>query len=94
MVIPIGNRVLLCCAIFGVLCLAACTGDGSGIKTISVFSVKLGECFSAPKDVKVQLSTLTKKPCSKAHTQESYAIVAFATVGGDGGVARPAQSRH
>ncbi len=68
--------VLLC-----VVWLAACTGSDSGTKQISVFSVKTGECFTAPTSVKVQLSTLTRTPCSKAHTQESYAIVPFSTSG-------------
>jgi acyl-CoA hydrolase len=80
-VVPITARrlcwfVLLCAA-----ALAACTGGGAGTKQISVFSVKPGQCFSAPTSVKVQLSTLTKKPCSSEHTQEAYAVVAFAAPG-------------
>jgi hypothetical protein len=86
-VIPIGIRLLFCCAILGALSLVGCSGGGSGVKDISVFSVKPGECFSAPKDVKVQLSTLTKKPCSREHTQEAYAVVAFAPPGGAGATA-------
>jgi hypothetical protein len=66
--------VLLC-----VVWLAGCTGSDSGTKQISVFSVKTGECFTAPTSVKVQLSSLTRTPCTKAHTQESYAIVPFST---------------
>ena len=52
-----------------------------------MFSVKPGDCFSAPKSVQVQLSTLTKKPCSSDHTQEAYALVSFAPPGG--AAARP-----
>ena len=66
-------------ALLCVAWLAGCSGSGSGTKQISVFSVKVGECFTAPTSVKVQLSTLTRTPCTKSHTQESYAIVPFST---------------
>jgi Septum formation len=80
-VIPIRARLLSCCALVVTVFLTGCSGGGSGIKDISVFTVKPGECFTAPSSVKVQLSTLTKKPCSSEHTQEAYAVVQFAPPG-------------
>lgn len=44
---------------------------------MSVFDVKPGQCFVAPSTVKAELDSLTKTPCSKPHTQESYASVAY-----------------
>ncbi|MDQ1716684.1 MAG: hypothetical protein QOE71_1828 [Pseudonocardiales bacterium] len=53
---------------------------GGGKKTanaVSVFNVKPGECFTAPGDVKTELSNLNSVACTAPHTQESYASVAF-----------------
>jgi hypothetical protein len=57
--------------------LAGCTGSGSGAHDESVFDVKPGKCFVAPKDVMVELSKLSSVTCSKAHTLESYASVTY-----------------
>lgn len=53
-------------------------GSGNGQSSISVFDVKPGQCFLAPKDVKAELSDLTKVTCTKEHTQEAYAVVTYA----------------
>lgn len=69
--------------LFGCLlaCLAsavtACSSSGGGGSSTSVFDVKPGQCFVAPKNVKAELSNLDQVPCTKAHTQEAYALVAY-----------------
>ena len=65
--------------------LAACTSSGSGSHKVSVFSVKPGQCFTAPSTVKVQLSSLAKVDCSKPHTQEAYAVVPYTATGAAAG---------
>jgi hypothetical protein len=69
-----------------VVSLSGCSWFGGGHKSkttsVSVFKVKAGDCFVAPKDVKAELSKLSKTPCTVAHTQEAYAIVAFASASG------------
>jgi hypothetical protein len=57
-------------------------GSKKSTKSTSVFTVKPGECFQAPKDVKTELSNLARIDCSQPHTQESYAIVTYANVDG------------
>jgi hypothetical protein len=78
-----------------VAALAGCSwfggGSDNGKKAVSVFDVKPGQCFAAPGAVKAELSNLNKVPCTQAHTQESYAIVAYsgttATSGASGSAA-------
>jgi hypothetical protein len=69
-----------------VVCLSGCSWFGGShkarTKSVSVFKVKPGDCFVAPKDVKAELSKLSSTPCTVAHTQEAYAIVPFASVTG------------
>ncbi|MDT4894196.1 MAG: hypothetical protein QOE97_3231 [Pseudonocardiales bacterium] len=68
-----------------VLTLSGCSwfgGSKSDTTSVSVFSVKSGQCFQAPKDVKAELSKLSRTPCTKPHTQEAYATIGF--VGTDG----------
>lgn len=65
--------------------LAACSGGSSHkvvTKSTSVFNVQPGECFQTPKDVKTELSDLSRTSCSAPHTQESYAIVPYAVAVG------------
>ncbi|MCW2528956.1 MAG: hypothetical protein JWM76_3816 [Pseudonocardiales bacterium] len=65
--------------------LAGCTwfgSDKSATKSTSVFSVKAGQCFVAPKDVKSELAALNRTDCTKPHTQESYAIVGYVNADG------------
>ncbi|GAB2460525.1 septum formation family protein [Jatrophihabitans fulvus] len=59
--------------------LAACTGDDDN--TVSVFAVKAGECFTVPKSVKVQLSTLSRVGCDKPHSLEAYATPVYRPAG-------------
>ena len=54
----------------------ACSSSGGGSST-SVFDIKPGECFVAPSQIKAELSDLSQVPCTKAHTQEAYALVAY-----------------
>jgi Septum formation len=65
--------------------LAGCSwfggGNDNGQKSISVFDVKPGECFLAQSDVKAELSSLTSVPCTRAHTQEAYAVVQYGATG-------------
>lgn len=52
-------------------------GGDNGNATESVFDVKPGQCFVAPKTVKAELSQLTRVPCDKPHSQEAYAVVRY-----------------
>lgn len=65
------------------LAATACTGSSAkGGASVSVFSVKVGQCFNSPKTVHAELSDLTRTPCSLPHDQEAYAIVAYANADG------------
>jgi hypothetical protein len=55
-------------------------GDSS---STSVFSAKVGECFTTPTEVKAQVSDLASVSCSQPHGQEAYALVDYATSGSD-----------
>ena len=71
---------LLVLGVAVVVSLAGCSLFGShksGTVSESVFSVKVGQCFDAPTNVKVQLSSLSRTPCDRPHTQEAYAVVQF-----------------
>jgi hypothetical protein len=71
-----GTTAAAACA-FALLTLAsACSSSGGGSST-SVFDVKPGQCFVAPKDVKAELSNLDQVPCTEPHTQEAYALVTY-----------------
>jgi hypothetical protein len=52
-------------------------GKKSNAKQVSVFSAKPGQCFVAPKDVKAELSKLSRIDCSQPHTQETYAVLPY-----------------
>lgn len=58
---------------------AACTGSGgkSGQVSVSVFTVRPGQCFVSPTTVHAELSKLSRTPCSRPHNQEAYAIVGY-----------------
>jgi hypothetical protein len=45
--------------------------------SVSVFDVKVGDCFTAPTEPRAEMSNLTKVPCSVAHQQEAYAVVTY-----------------
>jgi hypothetical protein len=70
---------VLCAAILS----AGCSSSG-GTSSTSVFDVKPGECFIAPKAVKAELSNLSQVPCTKPHTQEAYALVDYQPGGASG----------
>jgi hypothetical protein len=74
-------------------CLAGCTSSGGGSHKVSVFSVKPGQCFTAPGTVKVQLSSLAEVDCSKPHTQEAYAVVPYAATGAAAASTGPTAAR-
>jgi hypothetical protein len=57
--------------------LSGCSKAADVTHSISVFAVRPGQCFTAPTAVKAQLSSLTETSCTKPHTQEAYAIVAY-----------------
>lgn len=73
------RNALLMAAVAG-LVLTGCSSSG-GNKSVSVFRVKPGQCFTTPSTVKVQLSKLNMVPCTKAHTQEAYALVDYSAPG-------------
>lgn len=56
-------------------------GSDNGQTSTSVFDVRPGQCFVAPKDVKAELSNLSQVACTKAHTQEAYAAVSYQAAG-------------
>lgn len=66
-------------------------GSSNGQSSTSVFDVKPGECFMAPKNVKAELSNLSKVPCTQPHTQEAYALVSYQPAS-SGGVSASAGS--
>lgn len=63
-------------AVLTLAALSACSGS-SGSSSESVFDVKPGQCFTAPGSVKAELSKVSHVGCTKAHTQEAYAVVEF-----------------
>lgn len=74
--------------------LGGCSWFGGGSHgasaSVSVFDIKPGDCFVAPKAVKAELSDLSRVPCTAQHTQESYAAVDYtapSTGGGTGAAA-------
>lgn len=78
-------RALLLLLLASALCLSGCSwfgGNKSDSKQVSVFSVKPGQCFNPPKDVKAELSKISRTPCSHAHTHEAYAVVPFTSTSG------------
>src|ERR1700744_5999162 len=67
-----------------VLLVSGCSAIGgkkAAAVSTSVFDVKPGQCFNAPTQVKSELSSISRTPCSSPHTQESYAIVKYAPAG-------------
>jgi hypothetical protein len=64
--------------------LSGCSAFGShksSGKSESVYDVKVGDCFTAPGDVKTELASLNKVPCTEGHAQEAYAVIAYAKEG-------------
>jgi Septum formation len=67
------------------LLLSGCSalgGKKAAAVSTSVFDVKPGQCFNAPTEVKSELSSISRTPCTSPHTQEAYAIVTYAPGGG------------
>lgn len=70
------------------LLLTGCSKSGAGA-SISVFSVKVGECFQAPSKVEAELSKITRVPCAEPHIREAYALVDYEPPAGTTGDAYP-----
>lgn len=51
--------------------------DPNAGSSVSVFDVKVGDCFTAPTEPRAELSELTKVPCTAPHEQEAYAILTY-----------------
>lgn len=65
--------------------LSACSlvDRGEDGTAVSVFDVHVGQCFLAPQDITVELSTLAAVDCTEPHEQEAYALAAFTAPGTD-----------
>ena len=62
---------------------AACSsGAVGGGHLTSVFGVKPGECFLPPSKIQAELTKLNQVACTRAHTQEAYAVVGYHPAGG------------
>jgi hypothetical protein len=57
--------------------LGGCSAFGNklGAHSISVFTLRTGECLNPPMAIKAQLSTVSVISCHAAHTQEVFALV-------------------
>ncbi|MHB2022183.1 MAG: septum formation family protein [Mycobacteriales bacterium] len=65
-------------AVLSAALLAGCSSStGPHSVSLSVFSLRPGDCLAAPKSVTEQIATVTAVPCSAAHTQEVYAVVTY-----------------
>ncbi|ROS21769.1 septum formation family protein [Cellulomonas sp. PhB150] len=66
-----------------VLATSGCSVFDRGDKTdgVSVFDVKVGQCFQVPEDITVELTDLPSVPCTTEHEQEAYARVAYTDPG-------------
>lgn len=51
--------------------------SGTKPTSVTVFDAQVGDCFVAPTNVKAELSSLSKVPCTVAHQQELYAKVDY-----------------
>ena len=65
-----------------VLAVSGCSWFSSDPETpeptsVSVFQVQPGQCFTAPGEIKAELSDLSSVPCTQPHRQEAYAVVAY-----------------
>ena len=55
-------------------------------ESVSVFDVKIGDCFTVPQDAKkiaTDLATLPRVDCATPHEQESYALEKYTDPGTD-----------
>jgi len=67
--------------------LVACWGGGGPSRgkdgqvtqagDLSVFDLRVGDCFTPPKDVKAEIDSVHVVPCKSSHTQETFAIVPY-----------------
>jgi hypothetical protein len=84
MVRPTSLRGVLVAVAFGavVATAGACSSSApGGGKLTSVFGVKAGECFLPPQKIQAELTKLNKVACTRAHTQEAYAVVGYKAAG-------------
>lgn len=63
----LASVMLASCSLFG--------GSSSGQQSVSVFSLRVGECLTTPKKIQAELTTVEKVPCTTPHTQQVYALV-------------------
>jgi hypothetical protein len=63
--------------------------DGPPTTEVSVFDVKVGQCFAAQQEVQAEIATLEAIPCDGPHRQEAYAIVGYEPPAGVQGDAFP-----
>jgi Septum formation len=79
------RRLPVVAAVVAALLLSGCSWFGSKSKSlavsVSVFSIQPGQCFNAPAEVKDQLSSVSRVPCSAPHTEEAYATITYAPPG-------------
>jgi hypothetical protein len=62
--------------------LAACSSSApGGGKFQSVFRVSPGQCFLPPSKIQAEVTKVDLVPCTKPHTQEAYAVVAYKATG-------------
>src|SRR5262245_55695526 len=67
--------------------LVACSGGGGPSRSkdgqvteagdLSVFDLRVGDCFTPPKDPKAEIQSVYVVPCKTSHTQETFAIVPY-----------------
>jgi len=67
--------------------LVACSGGGDASRgkdgqvteagDLSVFDLRVGDCFTPPKDPKAEIESVYVVPCKDSHTQETFAVVPY-----------------
>jgi hypothetical protein len=62
--------------------LTACSGSKTPGTNVSVFDIKVGDCFNAPGEVQAELSKIKRVPCAAQHVREAYAITDYAAPSG------------
>jgi hypothetical protein len=80
------RAILLCALLAGTVIMVSGCGWVKGVfggnnpnkpVSVSVFDVKVGDCFTAQPEPRAELSDLTKVPCTAPHQQEAYANVTY-----------------
>ncbi|HEY2811878.1 MAG TPA: septum formation family protein [Acidimicrobiales bacterium] len=81
------SRIGIAAIAAALLLTCACSGGGgpgrdkNGQVTspgdLSVFDLRVGDCFTPSKDVKAEIESVHVVPCKDSHTQESFALVQY-----------------